>query len=160
MNRKFPIKGIVLGILLLLTFALFQDLIIRWVVNATQPDIPKEVVILSDEEVQTIENPEITSFDDMVEYIEETLVFDEIISVSVKYNQIPITYEFTLLVEGEVHVVEVDAYRKIIFRKKIKNVSTEYNTDFDDDNDDDDDDDEEDDYEEDDDDGDDEEDDD
>src|SRR5690554_5132265 len=98
MNRKISFKLIVYSVVLLLFFALFQDVLIRWTVQATKPDIPREVIVLSEDEVIKIDNPEVTSFDEMMDFVKENIEHDEIISVSVLYNQTPVVYEITLLI--------------------------------------------------------------
>ena len=132
---KTRLQQISLIFVLLLALFVLLDTVLLASFNAS---LPTQVELLDDEEVNLILEPQIVSFDDLIEFIDEEFDVDRIENVTLRVNQQPLVYEVNVMINNQNHVLEVDAYRLVVLRRRIRNVFPEYNSR--DDNDDDDDD--------------------
>lgn len=132
---KTRLQQISLIFVLLLAFFVLLDTVLLASFNAS---LPTQVELLDDEEVNLILEPQVVSFDDLIEFIDEEFDVDRIESVTLRVNQQPLVYEVNVMINNQNHVLEVDAYRLVVLRRRIRNVFPEYNSRDDDDDDDDD----------------------
>lgn len=124
-----------ISLIFVLLFALFVvlDSVLLASFNAS---LPTQVELLDDEALNLILEPQIVSFNDLIEFINEEFDVDRIESVTLRVNQQPLVYEVNVVLNNQNHVLEVDAYRLVVLRRRIRNVFPEYNSRNDDDDDD------------------------
>jgi hypothetical protein len=142
MNRTMWMKTILGFLGLMLVLSVFYRVLVQVLVATPATYLPTEVEILDDETVKNITEPQLVSFERLIEFVDEEFDYDEIVSVNLRFDRQPVVFEVLLRMGDQTHLIEIDGYRLSILRRKIRNLYPQYNDDDDDDDDDEDDDDE------------------